>query len=127
MARIACFTDCNDVAATLQRELQHSGHEWYVFPASRLDQALREDVQSFCPDLVLFELNQAIDNAHLFFFLSVEETIRHAPIVFISARMNVHQQALTFKADGALRYPFSTDQLWDILTTFVLQERAAAA
>ncbi len=127
MARIACFTDCDDIADTLQRELQHSTHEWYVFPASRLDQALREDVQSFCPDLVLLELNQAVDNAHLFFFLSIEEAIRHAPIVFISANMNINQQALMFNADGALHYPFGADQLWDMLTTFVPQARAAAA
>lgn len=127
MARIACFTDCDDVAATLQSELQHSSHEWFVFPASRLDQALRNDVQSFCPDLMLLELNQALDNIHLLFFLSIEEAIRHAPLVFISADTNVRQQAFMFNADGALHYPFSADQLWDVLTAFVPQERAAAA
>ena len=127
MARIACFTDCDDIADRLQQELQHSTHEWYVFPASCLDQALREDVQSFCPDLVLLELNQAVDNMPLFFFLSVEAAIRHAPIVFISAELSIHQQALMFNADGALHYPFSIDQLWEILTTFVPLEHAMAA
>lgn len=127
MARIACFTDCDHIAATLQSALQYSAHELYVFPASRLDHALRRDVQSFCPDLVLLELNQSLDNAHLFFFLSVEAAIRHAPIVFMSADMNIRQHALMLNADGALHYPFSADQLWDMLAAFVPQERAAAA
>lgn len=115
MACIVCFSDSVPLIGALRQALRDPAYELHVLPASRLDDDLRHLVRRLCPDLILLELTPTLDNPHLLFFLRSDCATRATPLVLLSCGTWAEQSAAILGADGALRYPFDADQLWETL------------
>jgi CheY-like chemotaxis protein len=127
MARIVCFTDNTTVARIVQHSLTDRQHTLHFLAASRLTDDLRQQVRRLAPDVILLELSQAIDNAHLFFFLRSDQATRHIPVIMLSSGARLAQQAAMLGADGYLQRPFLADQLSSMVATHLAPASACVA
>lgn len=119
MACVVCLSDTVSLVRLVREEVTSSGHLLVPFPGSRLNDALRQAVRQAAPDVVLFELTNAIDNPHLYFFLRSDQATRHVPIIFLSPRSDLELLASALGADGYLRLPLDRSALHRALCAYL--------
>lgn len=127
MARITCFADSPVLMQQLQQCFANGEHSIQMVTASRLTRGLRDEVQSFAPDLILMELSQSMDNPHIFFFLRSDQVTRHTPIVVFSNSARSAEEAAILGADGYLPRVFAPAQLHSQMNTLLPHQYAVCA
>lgn len=125
MNRIVCFADSGTIASTIAQELGHL--DVHMLSASRLSADVRSTVQRLAPDVILFELNRAMDNAHLFFFLRADQSTRFTPLILVSPSEYAEQQAAILGADAVLSRSSLTSQLKQLVLHMLPREQMVAA
>lgn len=86
MSRIVCLSDTVSLVRLAREEVTACGHLLTPLPGARLNDALRRAVRQAAPDVVLFELTNALDNPHIYFFLRSDQATRHIPVILLSSR-----------------------------------------
>ncbi|MCS6839175.1 MAG: response regulator [Roseiflexus sp.] len=119
MARVVCLSDTVSLVRLVREEVTSSGHLLVPLPGSRLNDALRQAVRQAAPDVVLFELTNAIDNPHIYFFLRSDQATRHLPVIFLSSRPDLDLLAPALGADGYLHLPLERSALHRTLSIYL--------
>ena len=125
MCRILCFTDSGALASTVQQVAQP--HELHMLSASRLAADVRTTVQRLKPDLVLLELNPAMDNAHLYFFLRSDQATRSIPVILVAPSELSNQQSAIFGSDAIVTRKQVASSLRHTLSRILPQRQSIAA
>ncbi len=111
MAKILIAEDEPDIRALIQFTLQFAGHE--VVTAKNGAEALEAALQVI-PDLILLDIRMPqMTGYEACEKMKQEDTIRHIPVVFLSAKGQEHeiQTGLDLGAAEYLLKPFAPDDL----------------
>ncbi len=119
MSRIVCLSDTVSLVRLAREEVTACGHLLTPLPGARLNDALRRAVRQAAPDVVLFELTNALDNPHIYFFLRSDQATRHIPVILLSSRPDLELLAAALGADGYLSLPLDRAALRDTLSAYL--------
>ncbi len=119
MSRIVCLSDTIALVRLVREEVTSGGHLLFPFPGSRLNDALRQAVRQAAPDVVLFELTNALDNPHIYFFLRSDQAMRRVPVIFLSSHPDLELLATALGADGHLRLPLDRATFHSTLSAYL--------
>ncbi|MFQ3632492.1 response regulator [Roseiflexus sp.] len=119
MSRVVCLSDTVSLVRLVREEVIVGGHLLFPFPASQLNDALRQAVRQTAPNVVLLELTNTLDNPHIYFFLRSDQAMRCVPVILLSSRPDLELLATALGADSYLPIPLDRAALHVTLSAYL--------